>query len=104
MNPLTKAARLLLIVLLASTKLSYAQNTLAPYTPKGTGYVGIVHPIATVKSSETQTNLQSAYVVGRPVGINIWETSATACSLEFVPYIRCMDNTSSMYNSLFYPH
>ena len=74
-----------------------------PFYPKIAGYVGIVHPIVTYSDGSTTTNFTDYYVVGMPVGINIWKSAKIGFSAEFVPFIRADNGTSKMNNFLFHP-
>ncbi|MFD1818562.1 hypothetical protein SAMN04515674_105270 [Pseudarcicella hirudinis] len=78
---------------------AFSQNTY----PKITGYAGIVHPIVTFSEYETATNFKDYYVVGMPVGINIWKSPKVGFSMEFVPHIKAENGTSRMNNFLFHP-
>lgn len=94
------------IVFLASVLISFnggAQNTIPQSYPKVTGYVGILHPIATFSSAGTDTNFGNHYVVGMPTGINIWKNSRIGFSAEFVPTIRVENGIGKMSNFLFHP-
>jgi hypothetical protein len=79
-----------------------AQEHVATY-PKITGYVGIVHPLVSFDNEGTKTNFKDYYIVGMPIGINIWKSSRIGFSAEFVPYIRAEDGTSKVNNFLFHP-
>lgn len=81
-----------------------AQNVApSPTYPKITGYVGILHPIATFSSSSTDINFNNHYVVGMPTGINIWKSAKIGFSAEFVPTIRVENGLSKMANFTFHP-
>lgn len=71
--------------------------------PKIAGYVGILHPIVTFSNTGTETNFKNNYVVGIPVGINIWKSQTIGFSAEFVPTIRAENGTSKMANFNFHP-
>lgn len=82
---------------------AYCQQPATTY-PKITGYVGILHPLATyIKDDKPHYNFDGAYVVGLPTGINIWKSPKIGFSLEFVPFIRAKDSASKMNNFLFHP-
>lgn len=90
----------LLILLSLSAK---AQNAAPQTYPKITGYVGILHPIVTFSSAGTESNFDQHYVVGMPVGINIWKSQKIGFSAEFVPTVRAENGTSKMANFTFHP-
>lgn len=71
--------------------------------PKMAGYVGIVHPIVNFSSDGTHTNFQDSYVVGMPIGINIWKNAKIGFSSEIVPIIKATGSTSKVNNVLFHP-
>jgi hypothetical protein len=81
-----------------------AAQSIAPQTyPKIAGYVGILHPIVTFSTAGTDTNFDGHYVVGMPVGINIWKSQKIGLSAEFVPTIRAENGSSKMSNFTFHP-
>ncbi|HSC53378.1 MAG TPA: hypothetical protein VLC98_07160 [Phnomibacter sp.] len=80
----------------------YAVSAQTTY-PKITGYVGIVHPIVTFSDGETHTNFTDNYIVGMPIGLNLWKNPKIGFSMEFVPNIRAENNTSKMSNLLVHP-
>jgi hypothetical protein len=71
--------------------------------PKIAGYIGIVHPIVTFSSDGTHTNFNGSYIVGMPIGINIWKSARIGFSNEIVPFIRATSSTSKVNNVLFHP-
>jgi hypothetical protein len=71
--------------------------------PKMNGYVGIVHPIATFSSAGTDFNFDGHYVVGLPIGLNLWKSKKVGFSVEVVPYVRAENGTSKMSNLLIHP-
>lgn len=81
----------------------YSQQTSAPAYPKITGYVGIVHPIVTFSSDGTHTNFKDSYVVGMPIGINIWKSAKIGFSSEIVPFVKASSSGSKVNNVLFHP-
>jgi hypothetical protein len=91
------ALSLLMFVL---TNQIFSQTTSYPLI---TGYIGIVHPIVSFSDSGTTTNFKDYYIVGVPVGINIWKSAKIGFSLEFVPFIKAEKGTSKMNNFLFQP-
>lgn len=71
--------------------------------PKITGYFGILHPILTVSSEQTNLNFRDYYAVGFPTGINIWKNSKIGFSFEVVPNIKAEDGHEKVTNLLFHP-
>jgi succinate-acetate transporter protein len=73
---LTQMKKLPFVFLVAFTLLVsltvQAQNEKETY-PKITGFVGIIHPLVTLTSSDITTNFKDYYTVGMPIGINIWK-------------------------------
>lgn len=99
-----KAFVILSISLIFFSSLSSAQNTSQAQTyPKITGYVGILHPIATFSHAGTDVNFHHHYVAGMPTGINIWKSAKIGFSAEFVPTIRIENGISKMSNFTFHP-
>ena len=90
------------LILLALPTPAAAQAPTETY-PKITGYVGIVHPLATFSSSGTTANFKNSYTAGLPTGINIWKTAKIGFSIEVVPFIRSENGISKMNNILFHP-
>lgn len=88
-----------LVAMLVLSLNSYSQEVY----PKMNGYIGIVHPIATFSSVGTDLNFKSHYVVGLPIGLNLWKSKKVGFSFEVVPYIRAEDGTSKMSNLLIHP-
>ncbi|PWA04971.1 hypothetical protein DB895_09360 [Flavobacterium psychrotolerans] len=80
----------------------YAQNDIEIF-PKITGYVGILHPIVTFSSEETKTNFTDYYIVGLPIGINIWKNPTIGLSFEIVPSIKSDSKISKVNNVLIHP-
>lgn len=87
---------LILVVLVAN---SYGQEIY----PKMNSYVGIVHPIATFSSAGTDFNFDGHYVVGFPIGLNLWKSKKIGFSFEVVPYLRTEGGISKMSNLLIHP-
>nr|WP_294875917.1 hypothetical protein [uncultured Pedobacter sp.] len=79
-----------------------AQN-LQPTYPKLAGYVGIIHPIISFSSDGTHTNFKDSYIVGLPIGINIWKSAKIGFSSEIVPFIKATNASSKVNNVLFHP-
>ncbi|HKG07459.1 MAG TPA: hypothetical protein VKB19_13410, partial [Pedobacter sp.] len=71
--------------------------------PKLAGYIGIVHPIVNFNNEGTHFNFKDSYVVGMPIGINIWKSAKIGFSSEIVPFIRATGSTSKVNNVLFHP-
>ncbi|MEJ5961418.1 hypothetical protein [Pedobacter immunditicola] len=80
-------------------------DTLAqqPIYPKIAGYIGIIHPIITFNSAGSHTNFKDSYIVGMPIGINIWKSSKIGFSSEIVPFIKATTSGSKFNNVLFHP-
>lgn len=81
----------------------YSQQAPVPTYPKIAGYVGIVHPIVTFSSEGTHTNFEDSYVVGMPIGINIWKNAKIGFSSEIVPFVKVTSSGSKVNNVLFHP-
>lgn len=81
----------------------YSQQMPIQTYPKIAGYVGIVHPIVTFSSDGTHTNFKDSYVVGMPIGINIWKNPKIGFSTEIVPFIKANSSGSKVNNVLFHP-
>ena len=94
-----KRRYLIVLILVALLAESYAQETY----PKMNGYVGIVHPIATFSSAGTDINFDGHYVVGLPIGLNLWKSKKIGFSFEVVPYVRSENGVSKMSNLLIHP-
>lgn len=71
--------------------------------PKITGYFGILHPIVTISSEQTNLNFRDYYAVGFPTGINIWKSSKIGFSFEVVPNIKVQGASDKVTNILFHP-
>ncbi|MFC6876251.1 hypothetical protein ACFQZF_01115 [Flavobacterium myungsuense] len=71
--------------------------------PKITGFVGVLHPIVTFSSEETTTNFKDYYIVGLPIGINIWKSKTIGFSFELVPTIKSDSEISKVNNLLIHP-
>jgi hypothetical protein len=93
----------LLSILLLGTFMP--DNALAqqPIYPKLAGHIGIVHPIITFNSEGSHTNFKDSYIVGLPIGINIWKSSKIGFSSEIVPVIKATASGSEVNNVLFHP-
>ncbi|MES3018780.1 MAG: hypothetical protein V4721_13420 [Bacteroidota bacterium] len=94
-----KRKYLIVLGFLALIIQSQAQETY----PKMNGYVGIVHPIATFSSTGTDLNFDGHYVVGLPMGLNLWKSKKVGFSFEVVPYVRAENGSSKMSNLLIHP-
>jgi hypothetical protein len=79
-----------------------AQNQPEVY-PKVRGFVGILHPIATFTAKETTLNFADYYIVGMPIGINIWKNKTIGFSFEIVPTIKSDKEISKVNNVLIHP-
>ena len=85
--------------------LAQSQNSLPtpPTYPRMVGYLGILHPLATWNEKGIETNFTDYYVVGFPIGLNLWKTKQIGFSVEIVPLIRAQNGTSRVANVLFHP-
>ncbi|MBD2757490.1 hypothetical protein [Spirosoma validum] len=84
----------------------FAQTPPSPPTPtypRMVGYLGVLHPLMTVDEHGSETNFSNYYVVGFPIGLNLWKTKQIGFSVEIVPLIRAQDGTSRVANVLFHP-
>lgn len=75
----------------------------APVPPRMVGYLGVLHPLVTVDERGSETNFTNYYVVGFPIGLNLWKTKQIGFSVEVVPLIRAQNGTSRVANVLFHP-
>jgi len=80
----------------------YAQNQVEIY-PKIRGYVGILHPLVTFSANETTLNFDDYYIVGMPIGINLWKNKSISFSFEIVPTIKSDKEISKVTNVLIHP-
>ncbi|QRR00718.1 hypothetical protein [Dyadobacter sandarakinus] len=75
----------------------------APVFPRVSGYQGILHPIVTLDKNGSETNFRHYYVVGFPIGLNLWKTKQLGFSVELVPVVRAQNGTSRVSNVVFHP-
>jgi hypothetical protein len=97
---------ILFVFMLAWINTTSAQTpTPSPPTsvPRIIGYQGIIHPIVTWNKNQTETNFSDYYVVGFPMGLNLWKTKNIGFSVEMIPFIRAQNGTSRVANVLFHP-
>lgn len=95
--------KLLFILLMINlTNNLYAQKDVDVY-PKIKGYVGILHPLITFTKDETTTNFKDYYIVGMPIGINIWKNKTIGFSFEIVPTVKSDKEISKVNNVLIHP-
>ncbi|QDK80560.1 hypothetical protein EXU85_18900 [Spirosoma sp. KCTC 42546] len=80
-----------------------AQTPPPPVYPRMVGYLGVLHPIVTFDGNGSETNFNQYYVVGFPIGLNLWKTKQLGFSVEVVPLIRAENGTSRVANVLFHP-
>lgn len=80
-----------------------AQTPVPPVYPRVATYLGILHPIVTGSQAGWEANFNDYYVVGFPIGINLWKTPKLGFSVEIVPTIRAENQTSRVSNVLFHP-
>lgn len=71
--------------------------------PRTVLYQGILHPLVTLSDHAPVYNFSSYYLVGFPVGVNVWKTPKIGYSLEVVPFIRAENGVSRVSNVLFHP-
>jgi hypothetical protein len=100
-TPLHKFLKILSFLFIATFSCSVAQTSQT--YPKLAGYIGIVHPIVTFSSEGTHSNFKDSYVVGMPIGINIWKSAKIGFSSEIVPTIKATSSSSKVSNVLFHP-
>ncbi|MBD2753975.1 hypothetical protein IC230_13795 [Spirosoma sp. BT704] len=80
-----------------------AQAPAPPVYPRMAAYLGVLHPIVTASQTGWEPNFSDYYVVGFPIGINLWKTPKLGFSVEIVPIIRAENQTSRVTNVLFHP-
>jgi hypothetical protein len=90
------------IVIIAAFFTSLSAFSQTTY-PKITGYFGIMHPIVTFSSEQTNVNFRDYYAIGFPTGINIWKSSKIGFSFEVVPNIKVQGASDKVTNLLFHP-
>lgn len=71
--------------------------------PRTTMYQGILHPLVTFSDHALAYNFREYYVVGFPVGVNLWKSAKIGYSIEVVPFIRAENGVSRVSNVLFHP-
>ncbi|OGS78544.1 MAG: hypothetical protein A3D31_12555 [Candidatus Fluviicola riflensis] len=82
----------------------YCQNEINKEIPlKVTGYLGFVHPIATLQNERLSVNFQNSYTVGFPMGINVQKKSNMGFSLEITPFIVAYDSVCSVKSVVIHP-
>ena len=74
-----------------------------PVYPRMAGYLGVLHPLITFDEKGAEANFGHYYVVGFPIGLNLWKTQQIGFSVEIVPIIRAENGTSRVANVLFHP-
>jgi len=80
----------------------YSQNEIEKF-PKIIGYAAIFMPLVTFTSKETTNNFSDAFIVGMPIGINIWKSKKIGFSFELVPTIKSDNEISKTNNVLIHP-
>ncbi|GAB3942236.1 hypothetical protein GCM10028805_06540 [Spirosoma harenae] len=80
-----------------------ASPPIAPVYPRMVGYLGVLHPLVTWNDTGTETNFNSYYAVGFPIGLNLWKTKQIGFSVEVVPLVRSEHGTSKVANVLVHP-
>jgi hypothetical protein len=86
-------------IFLGISQLAFSQTEY----PKVTAYVGIVHPIFTTSKAATEVNFKDYYLVGFPLGINLWKSDRIGFSLELIPSIKAENGVSKMNNFTVHP-
>lgn len=71
--------------------------------PRTVMYQGILHPLVTFSDHAPAYNFSSYYLVGFPVGVNLWKSGKLGYSLEVVPFVRAENGISRVSNVLFHP-
>ena len=74
-----------------------------PSYPRMAVYLGVLHPLVTMDEKGSETNFGQYYVVGFPIGLNLWKTQKVGFSVEIVPIIRAENGSSRVANVLFHP-
>ncbi len=92
-----------LLLLILSSYAALSQPVSPPVFPRMAGYLGILHPLVTIDETGSETNFNTYYVVGFPIGLNLWKTNKVGFSVEIVPLIRAEHGTSRVANVLFHP-
>ena len=87
MNTSVKALVACIACIFLLIQSTYARQSPVVY-PKVAGYVGILHPIVTYGSDRPHYNFDGVYIVGMPVGLNLWKSAKIGFSMEFVPTVR----------------
>ena len=77
--------------------------TPSPTFPRMMAYQGILHPILTFDKNQVESNFKNYYVVGFPIGLNLWQTKKLGFSVEMVPIIRAENGVSRVANVVFHP-
>ena len=72
-------------------------------SPRIVVYQGVLHPLVTFSDHAPVYNFSTYYLVGFPVGVNIWKTARLGYSLEIVPFVRAEGGVSRVNNVLFHP-
>jgi hypothetical protein len=80
----------------------YSQEEVEKF-PKITGFVAIFTPLVTFNSEETTTNFSESFIVGMPIGINVWKSKRIGFSFELVPTIKSDSEISKTNNILIHP-
>jgi hypothetical protein len=91
----------LLIILLLVFRPTFSQEVKPPngYL-KVQGYVAVFHPI---DGYNTPPNFKDSYVVGFPIGINIFKKEKIGYSFELFPFIQADSTGSKVSKIVFHP-
>lgn len=84
---------------------AYAQNegTSNEFPLKITGYMGLLHPVATLLDGEVLMNFDDSYSVGFVSGISIQKQAYLSYSLEIIPIINTNSNSNRVNNLIIQP-
>lgn len=101
-NP-TKALILCLVVFFISTINGQDKSQLNEFPLKISAYFGLVHPVATVQSSDVKMNFDNGYVVGFVSGISFQKNPKYGYSLEIVSLIEANSQINKVTNIVIQP-
>ena len=84
--------QIIFLFCLLISQVSFGQDE-KPVYPKIQGYFAIFHPI---DGYNTPRNFKDSYVVGFPIGINIFKNEKIGYSFELFPFIQADSEGSKM--------
>lgn len=90
----------IIVILLISTQLGRAQNTIYPRT---TGYFSVFNPVGTLNKNGFTSNFANVYTVVFPFGINLLKSDRFGISFEIAPAIRTENHISKVSSVNFHP-